>query len=229
MRPATARRRLAARRWSWPRILAGSGRTSGTRTWSTPQRNEVHRLGRSGTGACHCPTSNMRLASGVMPLRQLQAAGARVGLGVDGSASNDGSHLLAEARQALLLHRLADALDDGHVADLAVSPAPRPMLTARDVLRLATRGGAAVLGRDDIGQLAPGKAADLVAFRTDTLGMAGGAVHDPLAALVFCPAAGRGFQRDQRCGAGLAGSDRWPGRGGAGGAAQPDRAGHGQG
>jgi 8-oxoguanine deaminase len=136
-----------------------------------PSADEVTRLGRTRTGAAHCPSSNMRLASGIAPLRALQRAGARVGLGVDGSASNDGSHMLAEARQALLLHRV---LGD---------PAG---LTALEALRLATRGGAAVLGRDDIGQLAPGTAADVIGYRLDTLGFAGGAVHDPLAALVFC-------------------------------------------
>jgi 8-oxoguanine deaminase len=136
-----------------------------------PSVAEVTRLGHTHTGAAHCPTSNMRLASGIAPLRALQRAGARVGLGVDGSASNDGSHMLAEARQALLLHRV---LGD---------PAG---LTALEALRLATRGGAAVLGRDDIGQLAPGMAADLIGYRLDTLGLAGGAIHDPLAALVFC-------------------------------------------
>ncbi len=136
-----------------------------------PSADETGRLGRTHTGVAHCPTSNMRLASGIAPLRQLQRAGARVGLGVDGSASNDGSHLLAEARQALLLHRV---LGD---------PAG---LTAGEALRLATRGGAEVLGRDDIGYLAPGMAADFVGFRIDTLGFAGGAVHDALAALVFC-------------------------------------------
>jgi cytosine/adenosine deaminase-related metal-dependent hydrolase len=136
-----------------------------------PSGDEVGRLGRTHTGAAHCPSSNMRLASGIAPLRALQRAGARVGLGVDGSASNDGSHMLAEARQALLLHRVSG------------DPAG---LTALEALRLATRGGAAVLGRDDIGQLAPGMAADLIGYRLDTLGLAGGAVHDPLAALVFC-------------------------------------------
>lgn len=136
-----------------------------------PSDAEVARLGRTRTGVAHCPSSNMRLASGVAPLRGLMEGGARVGLGVDGSASNDGSHLLAEARQALLLRRV---LGD---------PAG---LTAIEALRLATRGGAEVLGRDDIGYLAPGMAADFVGFRLDTLGFAGGAVHDPLAALVFC-------------------------------------------
>ena len=136
-----------------------------------PSADEVARLGATRSGVAHCPTSNMRLASGIAPLRALQRAGARVGLGVDGSASNDGSHMLAEARQALLLHR--------------VGGDPKG-LTALQALRLATSGGAEVLGRDDIGQLVPGMAADFVGFRTDTLGMAGGAVHDPLAALVFC-------------------------------------------
>jgi 8-oxoguanine deaminase len=136
-----------------------------------PSGDEVARLGRTHTGVAHCPSSNMRLASGIAPVGALRSAGARVGLGVDGSASNDSSHLLTEARQALLLHRVTG------------DPAA---MTAGEALWLATRGGAAVLGRDDIGQLAPGMAADFVAFRLDTLEMAGGAVHDPLAALVFC-------------------------------------------
>lgn len=136
-----------------------------------PSAAEVTRLGKNRTGVAHCPTSNMRLASGIAPLHAWCEAGLRVGLGVDGSASNDGSHLLAEARQAMLLHRVSG------------NPAA---LTAAEALRLATRGGADVLGRDDIGQLAPGKAADVVGYRLDQLGFAGGAVHDPLAALVFC-------------------------------------------
>ncbi len=136
-----------------------------------PSAAEIGRLGGTRTGVAHCPSSNMRLASGIAPIRPLIQAGARVGLGVDGSASNDGSHLLAEARQTLLLHRVGG------------NPAA---MTAEEALRLATRGGAAVLGRDDIGSLAPGMAADLVGYRLDTLGLAGGAVHDPLAALVFC-------------------------------------------
>ena len=136
-----------------------------------PAAAEVTRLGASRTGVAHCPTSNMRLASGIAPLGALRAAGARVGLGVDGSASNDGSHLLAEARQALLLHRVQG------------DPAA---LSAHAALWLATRGGAAVLGRDDIGALAPGMAADCIGYRLDTPALAGGAVHDPLAALVFC-------------------------------------------
>jgi 8-oxoguanine deaminase len=136
-----------------------------------PSAAEVERLGRTRTGVAHCPSSNMRLASGVAPVRSLLSAGARVGLGVDGSASNDGSHLLAEARMAMLLQR--------------VGGNPSAM-TAPMALYLATRGGAEVLGRDDIGYLAPGMAADFVGYRLDTVGMAGGAVHDPLAALIFC-------------------------------------------
>jgi 8-oxoguanine deaminase len=136
-----------------------------------PSRDEISRLGKSFTGIAHCPSSNMRLASGIAPVRLLQQAGARVGLGVDGSASNDGSHMLAEARQAMLLQR--------------VSGNPAAM-TAFDALRMATRGGAAVLGREDIGCLAPGMAADFIGYRLDRLALAGGAVHDPLASLVFC-------------------------------------------
>ncbi len=136
-----------------------------------PGVDEIARLGQTRTGVAHCPSSNMRLASGRAPIRLLQQAGARVGLGVDGSASNDSSHLLAEARQALLLQRVMG------------NPAA---LTAREALWLATRGGAYVLGRDDIGYLAPGMAADFIGYRLDTLGLAGGAPHDPLASLVFC-------------------------------------------
>lgn len=136
-----------------------------------PAPDEVLRLGQTRTGVAHCPSSNMRLASGIAPLLPLRQAGARVGLGVDGSASNDSSHLLAEARQALLLHRVTG------------NPAA---LSARGVLWLATRGGASVLGRDDIGYLAPGMAADFIGYRLDALELAGGAPHDPLASLVFC-------------------------------------------
>lgn len=136
-----------------------------------PSESEIARLGNTQTGVAHCPSSNMRLASGIAPIPRLRQAGARVGLGVDGSASNDGSHLLAEARQALLLHRVQG--DPGAI-------------TAHEAFWLATRGGAAVLGRDDIGALAPNMAADFIGYRLDTLALAGGAVHDPLGALVFC-------------------------------------------
>jgi 8-oxoguanine deaminase len=127
-------------------------------------------FGRTGTGVAHCPCSNMRLASGIAPVRKMRAHGVPVGLGVDGSASNDAGHLLNEARTAMLLQR--------------VGYGPGAM-TARQALELATIGGARVLGRDDIGALAPGMAADFVAFRLDQLAFAGG-LHDPVAALVFC-------------------------------------------
>lgn len=125
---------------------------------------------RTGTGVAHCPCSNMRLASGIAPVRTMRDASVPVGLGVDGSASNDGAHMLGEARQALLLQRV------GH------GPAA---MGAREALEIATLGGARVLGRDDIGALAPGMSADFVAFDMAGVGYAG-AGHDPVAALVFC-------------------------------------------
>jgi 8-oxoguanine deaminase len=125
---------------------------------------------RTGTGVAHCPCSNMRLGSGIAPLRRMLARRVAVGLGVDGSASNDTGNLLGEARQALLLQRVVGG------------PAA---LTAREALEVATLGGARVLGRDDIGALAPGMAADFAAFDTRVNSMAG-ALHDPVAALVFC-------------------------------------------
>jgi len=138
--------------------------------------DEVQRMGRAGIGVAHCPSSNMRLASGIAPVLRYLTAGVPVGLGVDGSASNDGSHLLGEARQAMLIARLGAALQP---------EAARPLMTARQALELATLGGAAVLGRDDIGALAAGKCADLVAIRLDRLEYAG-ALHDPVAASVLC-------------------------------------------
>jgi cytosine/adenosine deaminase-related metal-dependent hydrolase len=124
----------------------------------------------------------MRLASGIAPVRRYRAAGVRVGLGVDGSASNDSSDMLAEARQSMLLSRLGAACApqvDGE----------GPLLTARQALEMATRGGAAVLGREDIGALEPGRCADFIAFDLNAVGYAG-AWHDPVAALIFCaPAA----------------------------------------
>ncbi|MBI1801327.1 MAG: 8-oxoguanine deaminase [Chloroflexi bacterium] len=131
---------------------------------------EIANLGRTGTGLAHCPSSNMRLGSGIAPLLKWIHHGVPVGLGVDGSASNDSGHLLAEARQAMLLQRVAHG------------PAA---LTAREALALGTRGGAQVLGRGDIGSLAAGKAADLAMYNLNDIAYAG-AVHDPLAALVFC-------------------------------------------
>ena len=126
---------------------------------------------RTGTGVAHCPCSNMRLASGIAPIPAMTRAGVPVGLGVDGCASNDAAHLLGEARQAMLLARVG------------FGPAA---MSARQALEIATLGGARVLGRDDIGALAPGMSADLVAFPVDGLDLAGAAVHDPVAALAFC-------------------------------------------
>ncbi len=132
--------------------------------------SEIGRYARTGTGVAHCPTSNMRLASGIAPIIKMVECGVRVGLGVDGSASNDSSHMLAEARQAMLLQRVQG------------NPGA---LTARQALALATRGGAEVLGREDIGSLEAGKAADFVAIDLNRVEYAG-ALHDPVAALVFC-------------------------------------------
>ena len=135
-------------------------------------REEIQLFGETGTGVAHCPSSNFRLGSGLAPVREMLDAGVPVGLGVDGSASNDSSNMLAEARQALLAHRPGRD--------------PSRWLTADDVFWAATRGGARCLGRDDIGSLEPGKAADLVLVDTRRLSYAG-AGSDPLAALVFSP------------------------------------------
>jgi cytosine/adenosine deaminase-related metal-dependent hydrolase len=121
-----------------------------------------------GVGVAHCPTSNLRLGAGVAPVRELLDAGVRVGLGVDGSASNERSDLFFEVKQALLVAR-----GRGGPAGM----------TAREALRLGTRGGAAFLGRDDIGSIEPGKRADLAVWRTDSLELGGAA--DPVAGLVF--------------------------------------------
>ncbi|NHO31251.1 8-oxoguanine deaminase [Acetobacter fallax] len=137
----------------------------------------IARFGATCTGVAHCPCSNMRLGSGIAPVTTMQTAGIRVGLGVDGSASNDSSHMLAEARQAMLLARVRTSFEPDQQA--------RRFMTARDILALATRGGAATLGRDDIGFLAPNMAADLVAFDMRGLDYTG-ARSDPVAALVFC-------------------------------------------
>jgi len=144
---------------------------------------EIGVYARTGCGVAHCPSSNMRLASGIAPIRKMQAAGVKVGLGVDGSASNDGSHLLSEARQAMLLARLGSALEGASLSN--ADGQTRPVMSARSALELATLGGAAVLGRDDIGALAPGKCADFFAINLNRLDYAG-AWHDPVAAVVFC-------------------------------------------
>jgi len=152
--------------------------------------HESELFGATGTGVAHCPTSNMRLGSGIAPLLQWRALGVRVGLGVDGSASNDGSNLLAEARQAMLLQRVAPdrylSEPPGGRGGFAGLPSA---MSARQALELATRGGAAVLGRNDIGHIAPGMSADFIALDLSSLAMAG-AGHDPVAAAVFCQPAG---------------------------------------
>jgi 8-oxoguanine deaminase len=146
----------------------------GPRTWLAHgihfDDGEVARLGAAGVGVCHCPTSNMTLASGQCRTRELEAAGVKLGLGVDGSASNDSSNLMEGVRHALLLGRLTyDAT-----------------LSHRDVLRWATAGSAACLNRGDIGAIAPGLQADLALFTLDELRFSG--AGDPLAALVLCGA-----------------------------------------
>ena len=130
----------------------------------------IELFARTSTGVAHCPCSNMRLASGVAPIREMLQKGVPIGLGVDGSASSDAGNLMNEARQAMLLQRVGG--DAG-------------ALSARQALEMATLGGAKVLGRDDIGALAPGMAADLAAFDLGRIEYAG-ARHDPVAALVFC-------------------------------------------
>ncbi|MEJ2550954.1 MAG: 8-oxoguanine deaminase [Anaerolineales bacterium] len=140
--------------------------------------DEVERMASSQIGVAHCPSSNMRLASGIAPVLRYLSAGVAVGLGVDGSASNDSSHLLAEARQAFLLSRVGSAAApeiDGS----------KHLLTARQALELATIGGAKVLGRSDVGSLESGKCADFVAIDLERVEFAG-ALHDPVAAAVLC-------------------------------------------
>jgi 8-oxoguanine deaminase len=130
----------------------------------------IYLFARTGTGVAHCPCSNMRLASGIAPIRKMLNAGVPVGLGVDGSASNDGAHMLGETRQAMLLQRVGFGPD---------------AMSARQALEMATLGGAKVLNRDDIGAIRPGMAADIVLFDLRQIAYAG-ALHDPVAALVFC-------------------------------------------
>jgi 8-oxoguanine deaminase len=139
---------------------------------ATNDPSGMRRFARSRTGVAHCPCSNMRLASGIAPVPQMISEGLRVGLGVDGSASNDGASMLGEVRQAMLLAR--------------VGFGPSAM-SARQALRLGSAGGAAVLGRDDLGAIALGLQADLAMFKLDDLAFTGSA-HDPVAALVFCHA-----------------------------------------
>jgi len=147
----------------------------GPRTWLAHgihfNGEEIARLGAAGTGICHCPSSNMRLASGICPTVDLEAAGAPVGLGVDGSASNDASNMILEARQALYLQRLRYGAEQ---------------ITPERALGWATRGSARLLGRQDIGELAVGMQADLALFKLDELRFSGS--HDPLSALLLCGA-----------------------------------------
>ena len=147
----------------------------GPRTWLAHgihfNQVEIHRLGAAGVGICHCPSSNMRLASGICHTLELENKGATIGLGVDGSASNDVSNLMLEARQALLIQRLRYGAEK-------ISP--------EKILGWATRGSARLLGRCDIGELAVGKQADLALFKLDELRFSGS--HDPVAALLLCGA-----------------------------------------
>ena len=131
---------------------------------------EINLFAKTGTGIAHCPCSNMRLASGIAPVRQMLDTGVKVGLGVDGSASNDSGNMLNEARQTMLLQRVNSKAST---------------MTAREALRVATIGGASVLNRDDIGMLAPGYAADITAFKRDNVDFSG-SDWDPVASLVFC-------------------------------------------
>lgn len=151
---------------------------------------DIQRMGACSCGVAHCPSSNMRLASGIAPIRLMLQAGVRVGLGVDGSASNDGNHMLAEARQAMLLQRVMD--DTFAMYDSVAQAGQRSAISAYEALWVATRGSASVLGRNDVGQLAPGYAADLIAINLNRVEYAG-ALHDPLAAILFCAPRGVDF------------------------------------
>jgi len=147
---------------------------------------EIEKFAETGTGMTHCPSANMRCGQGIAKIRQMRAAGVKVGLGVDGSASNDTSNMFLEARLAQLLQRVAPSR---YLSELPGGPggfggSPKA-LSARDALDMATRGGAALLGRDDIGVLAPGMSADFIAVRLNQLGLSG-TQRDPLAALIMC-------------------------------------------
>ncbi len=148
---------------------------------------EIKTFAKHHCGVAHCPTSNMRLASGIAPIKEYRAAGVNVGLGVDGSASNDGSHLLAEVRQAMLLSRVKEG-----ITGFSATSSPggrgqgegeRKLMTAREALHLGTRGGAAVVGRKDIGSLEAGKCADFFAVNLNRIEFTG--MHDPVSAVVF--------------------------------------------
>ena len=143
--------------------------------------NEIKLYADSGCGVAYCPTSNMRLASGIAPAMEMLRMGVKVGLGVDGSASNDGSNLLLETRQALMAARVHAGLMGASKS----SGEALPIMSARQALEIATRGGAAVLGRNDLGSLEVGKCADFFAIDLNRLEYAGG-LQDPVAAVVFC-------------------------------------------
>ena len=147
----------------------------GPRTWLAHgihfNQIEIDRLGKAGVGICHCPSSNMRLGTGICRTLQLEDEGAIIGLGVDGAASNDASNMLFEARQALYIQRLRYGAEK---------------ITPEKVLGWATRGSARLLGRSDIGEIAVGKQADLALYRLDELRFSGS--HDPIAALLLCGA-----------------------------------------
>lgn len=153
--------------------------------------DEIAKFAATGCGAAHCPCSNMRLASGIAPIKKYMAAGVKVGLGVDGSASNDSSNILLEARQAMLLARLRLGLlpPEGPRKYMFLSQShalrANEWLTARETLELATLGGARVLGRSDIGSLEAGKCADFFSLDLNTIAYAG-ALTDPVAAVLFC-------------------------------------------
>ncbi len=151
--------------------------------WVDP--DEIKVFAKHGCGVAHCPTSNMRLASGIAPLREYRSNGVHVGLGVDGSASNDGSNLLAEVRSAMLVARVRDGLSGFSLTSDPSRGEGRELMTARQALWHATREGAAVLGRTDIGSLEKGKCSDFFAVNMNRLEFAG-ALHDPVSALVFC-------------------------------------------
>jgi cytosine/adenosine deaminase-related metal-dependent hydrolase len=151
--------------------------------------DEIRLFAQKGAGVCHCPSSNMRLASGIAPVKKYRDNGVKTGLGVDGSASNDGSSLLVDVREAMLLARLKIGLlpPEGPRTVLSTSDPLRvnEWMTARDALEIATIGGAAVLGRSDIGSLEPGKCADFFTLDLNDVAYAG-ALTDPVAAVVFC-------------------------------------------
>lgn len=146
--------------------------------------DEIRLFAETDTAIAHCPTSNMRLASGIAPLQRFLAAGIRVGVGVDGSSSNDGGNILGEARQALLASRVRD----GVLRDPADRTPPPAQLPAATAFRLATTGGAAVLRRPELGHISVGAAADIAMFPADDIAFAGAIAQDPLGALVLCSA-----------------------------------------